>query len=102
MQEKPIELAEGSAAPDFAMRDKQGKENKLSDLHGKRDVVVYFYPEDFTPGCTTQATEFSRDYKKFKAAAIKFLVIPPENEKPQKIFGKNINPPYPLFVKKKN
>src|SRR5215218_10068032 len=51
MQENPLELTEGSVAPDFAMRDKHGKSNKLSDLHGKRDVVVYFYPEDFTPGC---------------------------------------------------
>ena len=45
MQEKPIQLAEGSVAPDFAMRDKHGRENKLSDLHGKSDVVVYFYPK---------------------------------------------------------
>ena len=68
MQEKPIQPAEGSVAPDFAMRDKHGKDDQVSDLHGKSDVVVYFYPEDFTPGCTTQATEFTRDYKKFKDA----------------------------------
>ncbi len=46
MQENPLELTEGSFAPDFAMRDKHGKKYNLSDLRGKRDVVIYFYPED--------------------------------------------------------
>jgi peroxiredoxin Q/BCP len=102
MQEKPIELAEGSAAPDFAMRDKQEKENKLSDLHGKRDVVVYFYPEDFTPGCTTQATEFSRDYKKFKDAGIEIVGISPDDETSHQKFRENMNIPYPLVADTKN
>ena len=102
MQEKPIELAEGSAAPDFAMRDKQGKENKLSDLHGKRDVVVYFYPEDFTPGCTTQATEFTRDYKKFKDAGIEIVGISPDDEASHQKFRESMNIPYPLVADTKN
>jgi peroxiredoxin Q/BCP len=79
MQENPLELAKGSVAPDFAMRDKHGKIKKLSDLHGKSDVVVYFYPEDFTPGCTTEATEFTRDYEKFKDAGIEIVGISPND-----------------------
>ena len=102
MQEKPIELAEGSAAPDFAMRDKQGKENKLSDLHGKADVVVYFYPEDFTPGCTTQASEFTRDYKKFKDAGIEIVGISPDDEASHQKFRANMSIPYPLVSDTKN
>ncbi len=102
MQENPIELAEGSVAPDFAMRDKQGKENKLSDLHGKRDVVVYFYPEDFTPGCTTQATEFTRDYKKFKDAGIEIVGISPDDEVSHEKFRENTSIPYPLVADPNN
>jgi peroxiredoxin len=45
MQENPIELSEGTIAPDFAMRDKQGKTYNLSDLHGKRDVVATSIPK---------------------------------------------------------
>jgi thioredoxin-dependent peroxiredoxin len=102
MQEKPIEIAEGSAAPDFVMRDKQGKENKLSDLHGKRDVVVYFYPEDFTPGCSTQATEFTRDYRKFKDAGIEIVGVSPDNESSHQKFRESMNIPYPLVADTKN
>ena len=102
MQENPIQLAEGSVAPDFAMRDKHGRENKLSDLHGKRDVVVYFYPEDFTPGCTTQATEFTRDYKKFKDAGAEIVGISPDNEASHGKFRENMSIPYPLVADIKN
>jgi peroxiredoxin Q/BCP len=74
----------------------------LSDLHGKRDVVVYFYPEDFTPGCTTQATEFSRDYKKFKDAGIEIVGISPDDETSHQKFRENMNIPYPLVADTKN
>jgi thioredoxin-dependent peroxiredoxin len=102
MQEKSIELTEGSAAPDFVMRDKQGKENKLSDLHGKKDVVVYFYPEDFTPGCTTQATEFTGEYRKFKDAGIEIIGISPDDEASHQKFRESMNIPYPLVADTKN
>ena len=84
------------------MRDRQGKENKLSDHHGKRDVVVYFYPEDFTPGCTTQATEFTRDYKKFNDAGIEIVGISPDDEASHQKFRESMNIPYPLVADTKN
>ncbi len=98
MQENPLELTEGSFAPDFAMRDKHGKKYNLSDLRGKRDVVIYFYPEDFTPGCTTEATEFTRDYEKFKDAGIEIVGISPDDEASHEKFRQNRGIPYPLVA----
>jgi peroxiredoxin Q/BCP len=98
MQEIPIELHEGALAPDFAMRDVQGNASRLSDLKGKKDIVVYFYPEDFTPGCTTQAAEFSRDYEKFKEAGIEIVGISPNEEESHEKFRQKMGIPYPLVA----
>ncbi|MDQ3971259.1 MAG: peroxiredoxin [Thermoproteota archaeon] len=84
------------------MRDKHGKTYNLSDLHGKRDVVVYFYPEDFTPGCTTEATEFTRDYEKFKAAGIEIVGISPDDEASHEKFRQNMGVPYLLVADTNN
>jgi thioredoxin-dependent peroxiredoxin len=98
MQEIPIELHEGTIAPDFTMRDVQGNISRLSDLKGKKDIVVYFYPEDFTPGCTTQAAEFSRDYEKFKEAGIEIVGISPNEEESHEKFRQKMGIPYPLVA----
>jgi thioredoxin-dependent peroxiredoxin len=52
--------AEGSAAPDFALRDQDGNTHRLSDYAG-RWLVLYFYPRDDTPGCTREACRFRDD-----------------------------------------
>ena len=54
------ELKEGDAAPDFELKDQDGKSVKLSDFKEKK-VVLYFYPKDDTPGCTKEACSF-RDH----------------------------------------
>jgi thioredoxin-dependent peroxiredoxin len=102
MEEKHVELAEGSDAPDFTMRDNHGKTIKLSALHGHRDVVVYFYPEDFTPGCSTQATEFTDEYKKFSDAGIEVVGISPDDEKSHEQFREKMRIPYPLVADTEN
>ena len=98
MQEIPIELHEGALAPDFTVRDVRGNISRLSDLKGKKDIVVYFYPEDFTPGCTTQAAEFSRDYEKFKEAGIEIVGISPNEEESHEKFRQKMGIPYPLVA----
>jgi peroxiredoxin Q/BCP len=98
MEEKPAELAQGATAPDFTMKDKEGKSIKLSDLKGKKDVVVYFYPKDFTPGCTMEATEFSRDYKKFNDAGIEIVGVSPDDEESHGKFREKMGMPYPLVA----
>lgn len=51
-------LQEGKKAPDFTAIDQNGKKVKLSSFRGKKNVVLYFYPRDMTPGCTTEACDF--------------------------------------------
>lgn len=51
-------------APDFTLRDKDGKAVSLSDFAGKK-VILYFYPKDNTPGCTRQACAFAQNFAQF-------------------------------------
>ena len=89
-------LAEGKQAPDFTMKDATGKQIKLSDLKGKKDAVVYFYPKDFTPGCTTEAAEFSKSYEKFSSKGIEIIGISPDSEESHSKFRAKMGIPYPL------
>lgn len=59
--------AAGTVAPAFKLVTNEGKEASLSDFKGKW-VVLYFYPKDFTSGCTLEARNFQRDLKKYEAA----------------------------------
>lgn len=57
-------LETGTKAPDFELPDQNGEIHKLSDYAGRK-VVLYFYPKDNTPGCTSQACGFSERYPRF-------------------------------------
>ena len=63
-------VKEGNKAPDFSATDQNGKKVKLSSFKGKKNVVLYFYPKDMTPGCTTEACDFRDQFKKFKGTEI--------------------------------
>lgn len=102
MAEKHDELKEGGMAPDFGLRDSKGKISRLSDLRGKKSIVAYFYPKDFTPGCTTEATEFTRDYQKFKEAGIEIVGISPDSEESHAKFRIKMAIPYPLVADTEN
>lgn len=87
-------LAIGKVAPDFTFRNRN-KETKLSDFR-KRKVVVYFYPRDFTTGCTTEAAEFTTDYDKFKRAGIEIIGVSPDTEESHEKFKEKMKIPYHL------
>lgn len=55
----------GEIAPGFTLKDQDGNHVSLSDYHGKRNVVLFFYPRDFSPGCTAQACSFRDSYEDF-------------------------------------
>ena len=63
-------VKEGNKAPDFSSIDQNGNKIKLSSFKGKKTVVLYFYPKDMTPGCTTEACDFRDQFKKFKGTEI--------------------------------
>jgi peroxiredoxin Q/BCP len=64
------EIKEGNKAPDFTALDQEGKKVKLSSFKGKKNIILYFYPKDMTPGCTTQACDFRDQQKNFKSTII--------------------------------
>ena len=67
----------GKLAPDFKLKNQDGKEVSLSDYKGK-NIVLYFYPKDMTPGCTTQACDFRDNYSEFKKINTVVLGISPD------------------------
>jgi peroxiredoxin Q/BCP len=58
-----VELKVGDTAPDFSLLDEHGLPVSLKDYLGKKNVVLYFYPKDFTSGCTAEACSFRDNYK---------------------------------------
>ncbi|PWW25410.1 peroxiredoxin Q/BCP [Cytobacillus oceanisediminis] len=70
-------VAIGELAPDFELEASNGKKIKLSDYRGK-NVVLYFYPKDMTPGCTTQACDFRDQYENFAGVNAVILGVSPD------------------------
>ena len=89
-------VKEGDKPFDFEFQDRQGKIFHLSDLIGEKKVVIYFYPKDFTPGCTIEAEEFSRDYDQFKTENIEIIGISPDTEESHVKFREKMKIPYML------
>ncbi len=90
-------ISEGDSVPKFEVKDADGGKVKSSDFKGKKHAI-YFYPKDFTPGCTTEADEFSRDYAKFKKAGIEIIGISPDDVDSHKKFCEKMKIPYPLLA----
>lgn len=89
-------LEAGTKAPDFTLKDKDGKEIKLSDYLGKK-VVVYFYPKDNTPGCTKQACAFAGAYSRFKNLDVPVIGISKDSEASHRKFAEKYELPFILL-----
>ena len=72
-----IRLDKGDTAPDFALSNDRGETVSLKDFAGSR-VIVYFYPRANTPGCTTEACDFTENFRQFDDAGVKVLGISPD------------------------
>jgi peroxiredoxin Q/BCP len=90
-------LNEGDIAPDFATKDQNGKEVKLSDLRGRR-VVLYFYPKDDTPGCTKQACSLRDSHDVFTEKGIKVLGVSNDDEASHRKFISKFSLPFDLLA----
>src|ERR1043165_9749488 len=77
--------AVGAAAPGFNLNTNEGKQVSLNDFKGKW-VVLYFYPKDFTQGCTIEARNFQRDIEKYEAANAVILGVSVDNAESHKEF----------------
>jgi len=90
-------ISEGDTVPKFELDDADGNKVRSSDFKGKKHAI-YFYPRDFTPGCTTEADEFSKDFKKFKKAAVEIIGISPDDVDSHKKFCEKMKIPYLLLA----
>ena len=88
--------AEGTIAPGFTLPADGGCELTLSDYRGQQ-VVLYFYPKDDTPGCTTEACNFRDDYSDILAAGAVVLGVSPDSVKSHDKFKDKFELPFPLL-----
>jgi peroxiredoxin Q/BCP len=90
-------VEEGKPAPDFELRSDSGESVKLSDLRGKQ-VGLYFYPKDDTPGCTTQACGIRDAYGEFEREGAVVLGVSPDDERAHAKFKKKFELPFTLLA----
>ena len=90
------EVREGKDAPGFALPDPSGKVMKLSDFAGKK-VVLYFYPKDDTPGCTTEACGFREAHDRIIAKNAVVLGVSPDPGKSHEAFIAKFGLPFTLL-----
>lgn len=90
-------ITEGEDVPRFELQDADGNLVRSADLAGRR-YVIYFYPKDFTPGCTTEADEFVREYDRFKEAGIEVIGISPDDVKSHRKFCDKMGIRFPLLA----
>jgi peroxiredoxin Q/BCP len=91
------ELAVGSPAPKFTLLDQKSKTHALADYRG-RWVVLYFYPKDDTPGCTTEACNFRDDLPALRALNVQILGISLDDTKSHAQFAEKYSLPFPLLA----
>lgn len=89
-------IEEGKKAPAFKLSDQDGKIHSLKDYLGKK-VVLYFYPKDNTPGCTTEACSFRDEYSVFKKNNTVILGVSADAVKSHKNFSEKFSLPFPLL-----
>jgi len=92
------DLKEGQEAPDFSLPAADGKHVKLSDFKGKKNVVLYFYPKDDTPGCTKEACSFRDVSRGFRAAGAEIFGVSFDDLNSHKKFSDKYELPFPLLT----
>jgi peroxiredoxin Q/BCP len=100
-REDKTELKKGDKAPSFQATDDQGKVWKSSDHVGKKAIVVYFYPADFTGGCTKQACTYRDDMDKLTGKSIEVIGISGDSAKTHALFKKHHKLNYTLLADEK-
>lgn len=84
-------------APDFSMPDENGKTHNLRDYLGQT-VILYFYPKDDTPGCTTEACNFRDDYSAYQDAEVVILGVSPDSPEDHAKFKAKYELPFTLLA----
>lgn len=88
----------GSAAPDFTLKDQNQKEVKLSDFKGKKNVVMVFYPLDWSPVCTNEHASLVDTFKQFEQLDAQVLGLSVDSTWSHKAFAEKMGIQYPLLA----
>jgi peroxiredoxin Q/BCP len=87
----------GIPAPEFELLDETGQARRLVDYRGQ-PLVLYFYPKDDTPGCTTEACNFRDDYSAYQQAGVIILGVSPDSPKSHAKFKAKFGLPFSLLA----
>lgn len=93
----PKLLEAGAPAPSFTAKDQDGKTVSLEEYHGRK-VILYFYPKDDTPGCTTEACAFRDNLPKFKKIGVDVLGVSVDDEGKHRKFAEKFQLPFRLVA----
>jgi mycoredoxin-dependent peroxiredoxin len=91
-------IAAGQTAPDFTLKNQYDKELKLSDFKGKKNVVLMFYPLDWSPTCTQEHVCFVNDMKKFDTLDAEVLGISVDSAWSHKAYAEKMGIKYSLLA----
>jgi len=89
-------LQAGQKAPEFALKDSKGEVRELQEFYGS-PTVIYFYPKDDTPGCTTEACSFRDNYNQFEQQGIQVVGISYDSPESHAEFKEKYNLPFTLL-----
>ena len=90
-------IQEGKSAPPFTLPDADGKKVSLADFAGK-DLILYFYPKDDTPGCTKEACGFRDDWKELRKAGVAVIGVSADSGESHRKFAAKYKLPFPLLT----
>ena len=88
----------GQVAPDFTLPDQSGRPVRLSDYRGLKNVVLYFYPKDYTAGCTAEACAFRDSYEVFKTAGAEVIGVSMDTAESHQQFAADHRLPFVLLA----
>jgi peroxiredoxin Q/BCP len=91
------ELKVGDTAPDFSLLDEHGRPVSLKDFLGKKVVVLYFYPKDFTSGCTTEACSFRDNYQPYQDKGAVVIGVSLDSVESHLKFSQKYNLPFAIL-----
>jgi peroxiredoxin Q/BCP len=92
-----MSISIGDTIPDFKLTDQNGNEFDSASVKGKQNLVIYFYPKNFTPGCTKEACSFRDSYEDFKSLGATVIGVSSDSKKSHERFAKKYNLPFVLL-----
>jgi peroxiredoxin Q/BCP len=92
-----MEVKVGETAPDFTLTSQTGEAVTLSQFRGKKNVVLYFYPKDETPGCTREACTFRDSYTHFTDLGAEVIGVSADTVESHRAFATHYNLPFTLL-----